>query len=218
MKKHELKRKISEAATKRYLNNRYFSIASLAESIGIKESEIHTQFKTRSSILHYYYTSRVLLYREQSLLIDGYNNYSLSEKLSNLFLTLIDLMNEEKEFVQKTYSDIVLKKECGKNSFRKELTNELNHIFSKDQRISAACRPLLNKYLFQTMYLQVHGLIWFWISDKSLNHENTLALVDKWCALTEEICYSRITDKSFDLLKFIAYNSPLKYYSSKNSK
>ncbi|MCC5941485.1 MAG: hypothetical protein JJU37_08075 [Balneolaceae bacterium] len=218
MNKHDLKRKISKAATKRYITNRYFSIASLAETLGIKESEILEQFKTRTSILQYYYESRVHLCKEQSRFIDGYESFSLSEKLSNLFLTMIDLFSEEKEFVRKTYSALIVKRECGNNGFKKQMTNELKELFLGDETISTAGRPFVNRYLFHAVYLQFHGLMWFWLSDDSPNHENTLALIDKWSTLIEEIFYSKITDKSFDLLKFLAYNSPLKNFSPQKFK
>ncbi|TVR17370.1 MAG: hypothetical protein EA391_05040 [Balneolaceae bacterium] len=218
MNKHDLKRKISEAAAMRAAVNRFFSISSLAAKAGVKESEIDELFKTRNEILEYYYESRISAYREQREMIDDYSQFTLSEKLSNLFLMLIELLSEDKQFVEKTYSQLVVNKTFCRSGFRHELIAELNQIFSDDEKVSTTCRPFLNKYSYNFIFTQFHGLVWFWLSDKSPHQENTLALIDKWSALIEEICYSKITDKSFDLLKFLAYNSPLKNLPSQRFK
>lgn len=218
MNKHELKRKISEAAAKRAAVNTYFSIASLATKAGVKETEIQELFKTRNEILEFYYESRISIYKEQREKIDDYSEFSLSEKLSNLFLTLIELLSEDKIFVEKTYSQLIAKKIYCESCFRREMISEIDQIFSDDKQISTASKPFLNKYSYNLIYAQFHGLIWFWLSDKSPHQENTLALIDKWSALIEEICYSKITEKGFDLLKFLAYNSPLKNLSSQRFK
>ena len=218
MNKHELKRKISEAGAKRAAINRFFSISSLAAKAGVKESEILELFKTRNEILEYYFESRMLAYREQREKIDDYINFSLSEKISNLFLTIFELFGEDKDFVEKTYSQLVIKKIYCESGFRKEMISELDQIFTDDKQIPTACKPFLNKYSYNLIFAQFHGLVWFWLSDESQHQENTLALIDKWSALIEEICYSKITDKGFDLLKFLAYNSPLKNLSSQRFK
>ncbi len=207
--KHELKRKISEAATKRYCINKFFTIQSLADSLKITEDEIFENFSTRRSILYYFYVSRIHIYAEQKEAIEGFTEFTLSEKLSNLFLTLLDQFDEQGDFVKRTYTSYIIKGACKEALFRDELIKELKEIFTSDPNISTACKPLINKYLYQIVVLQFHALIQFWKSDKSRNHENSMALVDKWCSLVEEVCYSKITDKGFDLLKFIAYNSPL---------
>lgn len=218
MNKHELKRKISEAAAKRAAVNTYFSIASLAAKAGVKETEIQELFKTRNEILEFYYESRISIYKEQRKKIDDYSEFSLSEKISNLSLTIVELLGEDKDFVEKTYSQLVAKKIYCESGFRREMISELDQIFSDDGNISTACRPFLNSYSYNLIFTQFHGLIWFWLSDKSPHQENTLALIDKWSAVIEEICYSKITDKGFDLLKFLAYNSPLKNLSIQRSK
>ncbi len=218
MNKHELKQKISEAAAKRAAVNKYFSIASLAVKSGVKESEIRELFKTRNEILEYYYESRISAYRELQEKINDYSEFSLSEKLSNLFLTLIELLSEDKIFVEKTYSQLVAKKIYCESGLRREIISELDQIFSDDKQISTASKPFLNKYSFNLIYAQFHGLVWFWLSDESPHQENTLALIDKWSAVIEEICYSKITDKGFDLLKFLAYISPLGNLSSQRLK
>lgn len=207
--KIHLKRKISEAATARFVKNRYFTINSLAKQLKLSEADIYEHFQSRSSMLYYYYESRVHIYAEQTKAIDGYKSFTLSEKLGNFFLTLLDLFDEHREFVLNTYPEFIINKR--RNSLFKELfLAELESIFSTDEKISATTKTLLKKYSFDAVYLQFHCLIKFWSRDKSRNREDSMALVDKWCTLAEEICYSKTAEKGFDLLKFLVYHSPFK--------
>jgi AcrR family transcriptional regulator len=199
--------KIAEAAAARYPENRRFTIQALAADLKMKPETIYSLFPNRSSILRYFYTSRMVLYREQISGIEGYETFTLSEKLSNLFLTLLDLFGDHREFVLLTYKEFVA---CSlrKTGFEEELKKELELIFSADTRISSSSKPFLNRFAWHSVWLQFHGLIAFWNQDESRNTENSMALVDKWSSLCEEVFYSKVLDKGFDLARFLFYNSP----------
>lgn len=208
---------IAEAATKRFVENPRFTIQSLAEELDMESADIFDLFPNRSSILRYYYTSRMLLFREETASLDDYSSYSLGEKLSALHLSLADQFQEQREFVLQTFNRSKYS-HFRSSAFVKEYKQELRNIFENDHSIPATAAPFMNRFLYHSLYCQFTGLISFWKRDESRNYENTMALVDKWSALIEEIFYSRIAEKGFDLAKFLYYQSPLSECMTTSSK
>lgn len=201
--------KISEIAARRYIENHRFTIQSLAVELEMKPAEIFELFPNRKSILLFFYESRILVYKEQTQSIDKYSDFSLSEKLSNLFLTLLDQFLEYREFVLETYHTFISKNPLT-TSFETEFKNELRTIFETDSRLSGSASFFVNRILYKSIYFHFHALILFWSKDESEKYEQSFALVDKWCSLIEELFYNKILDKGFDFGKFLFYNSPFK--------
>ena len=209
-KETKRKIKIAETAAKRYIENQRFTIQSLADELDIKSSEIFELFPNRKSILLFFYESRIFTYREQKKSIDDYSEFSLSEKISNLFLTLLDQFLEHREFVLMTYKKMIARNPLS-NTFEREFKDELKSIFQSDQNISGSSKFFVNQFLYTTIYCHFHALVLFWSKDESEKYEQSFALVDKWCSLIEELFYSKIIDKGFDFGKFLFYNSPFKH-------
>ena len=212
-KETKLKIKIAEAATGRYIENRRFTIQSLANELEMTPKQIFDLFPNRSSILRYFYDSRIVIYREQLNSIKEYSSFTLSEKLNNFFLSLLDQFSEYREFVLLTYRDMV-GSPIRSSKFEKLFKEEIREIFNADEQIAASAKILQNRIIYHSIYLQFHGLILFWKNDESHLYENSMALVDKWCALQQEVFYSKIVDKGFDLGKFLYYNSPFNFTTS----
>ncbi len=212
-KETKLKIKIAEAATGRYIENRRFTIQSLAKELEITPKQIFDLFPNRSSILRYFYESRIVIYREQLSSIKEYSTFTLSEKLNNIFLSLLDQFSEHREFVLLTYREMA-GSPVRSSTFEKLFKEAIREIFQSDEQIATSAKILQNRFLYHAIYLQFHGLILFWKNDESHLYENSMALVDKWCALQEEIFYSKIVDKGFDLGKFLYYNSPINFTTS----
>ena len=203
-----LKIKISEAATGRYLSNPRFTIQSLAESLDMSAKDIFDLFPNRRSILDFFYESRIILYKDSVESLEDYSEFTLSERLNHLFLTLLDSFEEHREFVLNTYKEKVVW-DNRRNAFRKLFKNELKVIFSNDPKITRSSYIFQNELLWKSILLQFHGLIAFWANDSSRMRENSMALADKWSSLIEEIFYTRIIDKGFDLGKYLWMNSSL---------
>ena len=208
-KKTKKKIQIAEAAADRYVENERFSFESLAEKMGTDTKEILNHFPSRRSILEFYYEAQLIRYREISSKIDGYDQFTLAEKLSNLALTLLDLFNENREFVVKSYSRFIV---CTRNktAFEKQILSEFDEIISEDQNKSTITAFLNSTLLHRALLHHFHGLVKFWSTDRSENFQKSMELIDKWTALAEAIAYSGITDKAAGLAKFLIYNSPFK--------
>ena len=215
--KKEIKIEIAEEAANKYLLNKRFTIQALAKDLDLEPSEIFNLFPNRKSILLFYYESRIELYRDQKKSIKNYSEYTLSEKLSNLILTVLDLFTERREFVLNTYKPFIVNT-LSDTAFEKSFKSEIKSIFESDHRISATAQILLNQTFYAILFHHFHALILFWAKDESAGRQQSFALVDKWCSFVEELFYNKIIDKGFDLGKFLFYNSPLKNLFSDSTK
>lgn len=207
-KKTKKKIQIAEAACKRYVENQRFTIRSLAEVLKMESKEIFEHFPNRRAILEYYYTAQFLKYKEGLKDIDGYDSFSVSEKLSNLALVLLDRFEEQREFVLMTYKNRVV---CSGRSteFESLIQEEIRHIIGSDEKICSSGQMLNGTLSSKAVLLHFHGLVKYWMNDSSAGNQKTMELVDKWTALAESILYTNVADKAADLAKFFFYNSPL---------
>ncbi|TVQ67134.1 MAG: hypothetical protein EA360_03145 [Balneolaceae bacterium] len=206
-----LKIRIAERAASRYTENVRFSLNSLAKELEMDPPELFRLFPNRSSILDYYYESRFEIYKNEISAIESYENYSLSEKLNTLILSLLDQFMEQREFVLMTYKQRVLTP-MSTTRFKALYRQEMEIIFRSDSNRCSASTLLLNSFFFHALFQTFNGILWFWSHDRSEQYENSMALVDKWSVFTQEVFYTRAAEKGVDLGKFILMNSPLRNY------
>jgi len=210
-KELSLKIRISEAGAERYVENPRFTIQSLAKKLDIDNKEIFQLFPNRSEILSFFYESRLLLYKDQTQQIENYQDYSLSEKLSLLYLTMLDLFQDHREFVLLTYKEKII---CSLSThpFEKVFKHEVKQIFASDNNLCSGTGLLMNSAFYYSLFQTFNGLLYFWSRDSSSSYENSSALVDKWASFVQEVFYTKIADKGLDLGKFLFYNSPLSQF------
>lgn len=207
-KKTKKKIRIAEAACQRYIVNQRFTIRSLAELLGMESKEIFEHFPNRRSILEFYYEAQFLKYKDALSEIDSYDSFSLSEKIGNLALVLLDHFEEKREFVLLTYKKIIVCSPRG-TEFENLMQDEIQTIVREDQKICRSGRLLNGSLSSKAVLLHFHGLVKFWMNDSSDGKQKTMELVDRWTALAESILYTKVADKATDLAKFFIYNSPL---------
>lgn len=202
MNTEELNTKIelTEAAIDLYIEGR-FSIPNLTNETGKTASEIYTLFANKNSILKFYYPSLVIRYRAMIGEIDDFNSYSISEKLSNFAFTLFDMMAERREFVQDTFEKYEWM--CtSKSDFQQEIRSLLKKFFTTDGNIATSAGFFIGDWFYASLKTQFLFLIKFWLEDDSDGRERTFALTDKITEFIEELVYSKIVDKGFDLAKY----------------
>lgn len=214
-KKTEKKIQIANLGAALYTKNPRYTMSALAEAAGLeKKDEIYDYFSNRRDVIEFFYEGLLIQYRQIITRIDGYQGYTFSEKLSNLALTIIDLMEPHKEFVKHTYRSFIL---CSyrKTAYTKALRTEFKLIYESDTDQSRLSSMLISSPVYKTAELNFHLLIRFWLKDKSEGAQKTMELVDKWTAFVQEIHHSSILDRGFDVAKFLFYNSP--FSKSQNS-
>lgn len=203
----EEKIRISRCGANLYLKNPRFSLTGLAKESELEPDKIYEYFSNRRDVLDFFYEGVILEYEETVRSINKYSDYSLSEKLSNLALTIIDLMDPYKKFVRKTYKDMVM---CSnrRTPFEKHFRRQLKTIYETDSNQSRLSAALNREPLYKAGTFNFHLLIRFWLTDNSPANQKTMEFVDKWTAFVQEIHYSSILDRGFDVAKFLFYNSP----------
>lgn len=210
MNTEELNSKIelTETAIGLYLEDG-FSIPALSEKSGKSASQIYTLFPNKKAILKFYYPSLIYKYRAMVNEIDDFQNYTIGEKLSNFMYTLMDMMDERKSFVEKTF--VKYEWNCSENSeFQQEVKDLFNDFFTTDGNIATSAGFLIGDLFYSALKSQYLYLIKFWIQDDSDGGERTYALIDKMTGLIEELVYSKIVDKGFDLFKYIINTTGLR--------
>lgn len=191
---------ISEAAIELYLEDKY-SIPALTKKTGKSASEIYALFPNKKSILRFYYPSLIIRYRAMAGEINDFDSYSISEKLSNFMFTLFDMMNERRKFVEETFEKY--ESNCtSESNFQGEINELFQNFFTTDGNIAVSAGFFMGNWFYSSLTTQFLFMVKFWLKDDSEGKERTFALVDKITSFIEEVVYSKIADKGFDLFKY----------------
>lgn len=195
-----LKIELTKAAVDLYIEDK-FTISNLTSKTGKTASDIYSLFPNKNAILKFYYPSLIVRYQAMISEIDDFDSYSISEKLSNFAFTLFDMMDERKEFVEDTFEKYVWR--CSsKSEFQKLIKSLFKEFFTSDGRIATSADFFMGDLFYSSLKTQFLFLIKFWLDDNSESRERTFALTDKITGFIEELVYSKIVDKGFDLAKY----------------
>ncbi len=178
----------------------------LASKSGISVTDLYKLFPNRKSILAHYYTTQIYQADEIIQNIEDFQEYTLAEKLSTLAYTLTDLLQDDREYVERTFQELI----CSgfqKTDFEKKVEQRLKHIISNDHHISSTASFFVNPFVYTIIQKHYMWMIQYWLNDDSAGFEDTLALIDKWTALFQELLYNSLIDKSLDLTKFLLAQS-----------
>jgi AcrR family transcriptional regulator len=193
------KNTIAEKAADLYITNSSFTVQQLTEVLEITTTDFYRLFPNRRSVLQYFYEAQLLKTEEIILSIGDFHSYTLSEKLSTVAFTLTDLLGEKREFTKQTFNSLIVNRSS--TPFSKKL-NFITESLFHDKGISMASKFVLNQWTYRLIAQHYIWMIQYWLGDNSHNQEKTMALVDKWTAFVQEVMYSSIIDKGFDLAKF----------------
>ncbi|MEX0929964.1 MAG: hypothetical protein WD266_04935 [Balneolales bacterium] len=204
--KNDKKNRIINAAIDLYVNDpSAFTLKNIAKKARVKEADIFKDFPNKIAILKGYYAGIVPQYKEMIREIDGFELFDLHEKLSNFVYSSLDMMQEQRDFVEKTFNGFIYNARP-KSAFQSHIEELVEDFVQKDTRIAGMNQYLLNAYTYNVLsnfYLQ---LVIFWIRDESPGSEKTIALTDKLSSFLSEVLYSAIIDKGLDLGKFLVAN------------
>ncbi|MDR9419943.1 hypothetical protein [Gracilimonas sp.] len=191
---------LTEAAIDLYIEDK-FSIPNLTKKTGKTASEIYSLFPNKKALLKFYYPSLVIRYRAMIGEIEDFESYTISEKLSNFAFTLFDMMDERREFVEDTFEKYEWT--CtSKSEFQQEIKDLFKDFFTTDGNIATSAGFFMGDLFYASLKTQFLYLIKFWLQDDSDDRERTFALTDKITGFIEELVYSTIVDKGFDLAKY----------------
>jgi len=200
----------AESAAQYYLTCNIFTLKGLAEYLEEDVQEIYQHFAEADDLLKFYYELQVLKYRHMVLEIDDFEKLSLAEKLSNFAYTMFDLFSEDREFVTATFEDYILNSYY-KTNFQEEVEDLFKEYIEADPRVSTSSQFITWPLFYGFLANEYLHLIHFWMDDSSPNYEKTMAFTDKLTSFLEEMMYSKILDKGFDLGRFLASNGAISH-------
>lgn len=199
---------LNELAIDLYLKDQ-FTIPNLIDASGKNSSEIYSLFPNKKAILQFYYPALILKYKAMVSEIEDFETYSISEKLSNFMYTLLDMMDERRDFVEDTFNKYEWN--CrGTTNFQEQTKSLFKDFFTSDGNIATSAGLLIGDLFYSALKVQFLYLIKYWLQDESEGNSRTYALIDKITGLIEELVYSKIVDKGFDLLKYLLNTSGLR--------
>ena len=193
---------IALKAVELYEKKGKLNIPDLIDSTGFTASEIYTYFANKKAILAFYYEALVYKYQVMIEEIDGFEDYSISEKFSNFIYTMFDMLSESPVFVNDTYEKYILRNGfC--SGFQTIVTNAFKDFLTSDGEIAVSAGLLMKDCFYSLLATQYLFLIRFWLKDESPEKQSSLALTDKLTSLFQEAVYNKTIDKSFDLVKYL---------------
>jgi len=197
---------VTWAAVDIYQDKGRVSIPDLVNKTKLSATEIYQIFPNKKAILAYFYPALIFQYWAMVDEIENFDEYVISEKISNFIFTMFDLMSEKEKFVNDTFDKFVFSI-YGDSEFHEETTVLIKEFLTTDGNIAVSAGFFMGDFYYKTIATQYLFLIKYWMNDSSENKERTLALVDKLSSLFEEIVYNKTIDKGFDLIKFVFSNN-----------
>ena len=189
---------VSYTASELYLESGgSFSISDIAEKLETTDEEILELFPDATSALQFFFTGSLVRYSIMINDIDGFEDFSIDEKLSNLIFTVFDILSENKEFTVKAFGPLI-KHGKGGSDFEMGAKQLSKRFIDGDQRIGTVSRIALLDITYTYLVQEFIDIIDFWISDTSENSQTTLAFVDKKTTFFSAPVYNQAADTGIE--------------------
>jgi len=203
-----LKRELAKIAIDLYLNHLSdFEENKIAEKLKISEDQFYLFFKNKKQVLHYFYSDCIVQYRQMVRDIEGFEEATLEEKISNFIYMMFDIFQPNRKFMEKTFDSMILLR-IKASPFQREVEKVFKDIADSDYSVSAIVKPVVtNPLAFEIFARQFFLIIKFWLGDNSENYQNTMALVDKLVSFFAEAVQTRIPEKALDLFKYVVIDN-----------
>ncbi len=198
-----LKKRIIEAAIDYYLNDPdRFTVEDVAEAADVTKEEFYQHFDSFAAVLPEFYVLCLAEYRTVRGAIDGYEGFTLEERLATFVFVMFDFLEEQEAFVKRTFEEYVVE-DCGTSRFRKEVKALFRELLDTDD-VPTTNRFFTNKALLHGFLTnQYIFLVSYWINDESAQREKTVALADKLVAFFAELATFRGIERGVDLAKYL---------------
>lgn len=202
----EIKLAIAGTAARIYVeNDDSFTFKEIAKKLDVPPASLFDYFDSKKAVIEFYYRSLVIRYHLMIAEIDDFQNYSLSEKLSNFAYASFDMIEEQEAFVRTTFGSTI--RQCYTKTEYEQLVEEtFRNFFRNDQQLSMSSSLVLHSPFFVILRISYLQLIAFWLDDESEGREQTIELIDKLTSFLQELMYSPVADKGLELLKFMISN------------
>ena len=179
-----------------------FTVEDIVEAAGVTKETFYAQFDSLLFVPPSFYRLCLAQYRAVRATIDGYDAFSLEERLATFLFLMFDFLEEQEAFVQQTFRPFVLEQRTA-TGFREALQKTFAEILDTDDV------PPVNRLATDAAWLHAAlaraylALVDFWLDDESPQREKTVALTDKLVAFFAELATFRGIERGVDLAKYL---------------
>lgn len=189
------------AVTVREREGALWTLQSISDATEIPVSELFKVFPSKKAMLHYWYEGLPIRYRVMIAELEEYDQLTLSEKLTNMMLTLLSMMDEQDAFVKKSFDQLIFRNQSW-HPFKKEVAQLFKETIEQHDGVSQAARVVLWDEFFEFLGKEFLHVVKFRNKDTSEHREKTTALVDKISFFVSELLCAKILDSGMDLARF----------------
>ncbi|MEF8795715.1 MAG: hypothetical protein V5A22_02560 [Salinivenus sp.] len=172
---------------------------------GVDKATFSAHFDAPEALFPAVYDLAVDQYHLLSAATEGYDDFTVEERLASFYYILLDALAEHRAFVQETFDSRVRYT----SSFRSEVRAALRTILT-DDRIPQPNRLVTGFWPVHEVLTEVtFALIRHWISDESTDQAATTALIDRLVAFVAELVTFGGVSRGADLAWHIVRNDAL---------
>jgi AcrR family transcriptional regulator len=182
-------------------------MSKIAKKAGIGEATIYNYFPTKEHIVYEYYYVLQKQTKERLLEMSEFSNFSLKEQLQILLNTELELMLENRSFINEVFEQMLYKSIFLNNKASQKGDNELISMVEElvDIAIEAGEIEPFNfsntlKFLFLDYFF---GIVYYWLYDDSENFDNTTIMIDKSLDVIYAVFQSGLLTKVESLFSFV---------------
>jgi AcrR family transcriptional regulator len=180
-------------------------VPTVCAEAGLHEVTFYVHFDTPAELYPAFYDLVVDQYRLLSAATEGYEDFTVEERLASFYYILLDALAEQRDFVRETFDTSVRTD----STFRSEVQAELRTLLT-DERIPEPNRLVTGTWPVQAVLTEVTiGVIRHWLHDDSPDQAATTALVDKLVAFVAELVGFRGVSRGLDLAWYVVQNDAL---------
>jgi len=172
---------------------------------GVDKATFSAHFDAPEALFPAVYDLAVDQYHLLSAATEGYDDFTVEERLASFYYILLDALAEHRTFVKQTFDSRVRYN----SSFRSEVRAALRTILT-DDRIPQPNRLVTGFWPVHEVLTEVtFALIRHWISDESADQAATTALIDRLVAFVAELVTFGGVSRGVDLAWHIVRNDAL---------
>lgn len=199
-----LKKRLIEAAIDLWINHPdRFTVRYIAEAAEVDQETFFSVFNSKQQVLPAFYDLCVEQYEVLVTQIEGYEAFTLEERLATFIFILFDGLEEQKEFVDTTFDAYIVRDEQS-TRFKQKVTQVFANVLESDDV------PVTNRFvtgwalLHEFLTARFIDLVVFWMADDSPDREKTTAYIDKLVGFFAECATFKGLERGVDLVRYMA--------------
>ncbi len=188
------------------------TMQKISRLAALGDATIYNYFPTKNAILLAYYGDRLEDCIERLQVIEGFDEYTLSEKLQSFMETSFDLYLADREFVAQSFKTVFLSFSLDRKPLQPlqgRFSEVLHEFFRTAEETGEIPGMVFKDVLYQLFWEYYLGMVLYWLKDQSEQFNQTSQLLDQSLGLIYAVLQAGVFNKLFDLVTFLFRNHVL---------